>query len=85
MMTMMIRMQQAQSQKGKAAEKSPQTEAIPTPGIGSKSDVNVINLAIGEQGNKIRQLKADKADKVNQFDASLFGSYLYLLCCFVFL
>ena len=39
-------------------------EVAPAIGGGGKSDPNTINLAINDLGNKIRQLKADKVDKV---------------------
>ncbi|KAA0190299.1 hypothetical protein HAZT_HAZT002289 [Hyalella azteca] len=52
----------AQSAKGKKAEKSPQDEAKPIVSSGGH-EIQEIHLKIKEQGDKIRQLKADKADK----------------------
>ena len=52
--------QKLQSQKGKAAEKSPQDEQPPPAG----ADVSQLNADITEQGNKVRDLKAAKAPKV---------------------
>ncbi|KAF2368161.1 Proline-tRNA ligase class IIa archaeal-type [Trinorchestia longiramus] len=52
----------AQSAKGKQAEKSPQDESRPIVVSGADAIVE-IHLKIKEQGDKIRQLKAEKADK----------------------
>ena len=57
--------QKAQSKKGKAAEKSPLDEQPPTPVAGGKRDAATINQDIAAQGDKIRQLKAEKAAKVS--------------------
>lgn len=50
-------LQKASSAKGKAAEKSPVEELAP-------ADPATIDLQIQTQGDKVRQLKADKAPKV---------------------
>ena len=48
--------------KGKSAEKSPQDESAPTK-IGG-GDAAELNQKITDQGNKVRQLKGQKAAKV---------------------
>lgn len=56
--------QKAQSKKGKAAEKSPQDEmAPPTPG----SDPTQLDAQITKQGDKVRDLKKEKAPKVGAY------------------
>ena len=57
-------LQHAQSLRGKSAEKSPQSEVTPSPGMAEKGDPSAINQAINDLGNKIRQMKADHVDKV---------------------
>ena len=51
----------SQSAKGKKAEKSPVEEVRPI--VPAANDVIAIHAKVKEQGDKIRQLKADKADK----------------------
>ena len=58
----LVPLQKARSQKGKAAEKSPQEEEAPS--AVRWADVNVLNQKITDQGNLIRKMKQDKADKV---------------------
>ena len=53
--------QRAQSGKGKAAEKSPQDEKAPTAMGGAAVE---LNGKIVDQGNRVRQLKTEKAAKV---------------------
>ena len=55
-------LQNAQSKKGKAAEKSPQTETAPS-APGGASIVDLYDK-ITAQGNKVRDLKAKKVAKV---------------------
>ena len=54
--------QKAQSKKGKSAEKSPQEEVAPSP---PGTDVAQLNDSITQQGAKVRDLKAAKANKVS--------------------
>ena len=56
-------LQKAQSQKGKAAEKSPQEEKAPT--VSMSTDTDTLNSQITDQGNKIRKLKEAKAPQVS--------------------
>lgn len=58
-----IWLQKAQSKKGKKAEKSPQDESPPS--LPSNNNAVELDNKIKQQGEKIRKLKADKADKVN--------------------
>lgn len=53
--------EKTQSAKGKVAEKSPVTE-VPSKPIGVR-DASAINALIVQQGDVVRKLKADKADK----------------------
>ncbi|CAB3368587.1 Hypothetical predicted protein [Cloeon dipterum] len=50
-----------QSAKGKAAEKSPQEEQKPAPSTGNEAAA--IDNSIKQQGDKVRQLKSEKASK----------------------
>lgn len=52
--------QKATSAKGKAAEKSPEDEVAPT----VSNDPATISSLIQSQGDRVRQLKTEKADKV---------------------
>ncbi|KAK2184184.1 hypothetical protein NP493_277g03032 [Ridgeia piscesae] len=54
--------ERAQSAKGKAAEKSPQDEQPPAT-VASSGNAAAIDQQITDQGNKIRQLKGEKAAK----------------------
>ncbi len=63
----------AQSKKGKAAEKSPQEETAPTklpPGgdavSGAGTDADALDRRIAQQGERVRQLKGQKAPKVRR-------------------
>lgn len=54
-------LQKLQSSRGKSTEKSPQEEQKSTPGVNEAVWLdNLVKL----QGDKIRQLKSDKATKV---------------------
>lgn len=53
----------SQSAKGKKAEKSPQEEVKAIVSSGAPKKAEDVNAEIKQQGDKIRQLKADKADK----------------------
>ncbi|XP_059478554.1 bifunctional glutamate/proline--tRNA ligase [Neocloeon triangulifer] len=50
-----------QSAKGKSAEKSPQEEQKPTPGGGNEA--SRLDAAIKQQGDRVRQIKSEKASK----------------------
>jgi len=54
-------LQKLQSSRGKSAEKSPQEEQKSTPG---DNDAVLLDNLVKLQGDKIRQLKTDKATKV---------------------
>ena len=57
--------EKAQSKKGKAAEKSPQEETAP-----AINDPAQLNAKISDAGNKVRELKSQKAAK-DQIDAAV--------------
>ena len=69
--------QKAQNMKGKSAEKSPQDEVAPSKiGGGNAAE---LNQKITDQGNKVRQLKGQKAAKVCNFVCKWFIIF-YLVC-----